>query len=193
MAGGRKDRIPPSVREEVWRQYGGAVCWCCQTEAISAQNKHLGHMVAEAKGGLPTVDNLRPVCQGCNLRMGTQNMYDFMLAEGFPLRDVAAVYRVFAKDPDLAKALKGRHVYAVPSLSACHRPEYDYVLAGTLCEKHPFLRPLEEKGRLADLFEASDCEGITFHCVVRPDYARWVRYKQEASWAAAVERELGLI
>ena len=39
---------------------------------------HTGHYISEANGGEVKLDNLRPICKGCNLSMGTTNMEDFM-------------------------------------------------------------------------------------------------------------------
>ena len=145
----RKTRIPSYVREEVWSRYGGSLCWCCQTHAISVRNKHMGHIIAEANGGTPTVDNLRPVCGSCNLRMRIRNMYDFMVAEGYPIRDVTALYRILQKDPEIIRRLqlKNHHVYAIPTLTktACPAPGYDFVLAGLLLSKYPFLKRVAAK------------------------------------------------
>lgn len=188
----RKETIPAYVREEVWRRYGGAVCWCCQTEPISPRNKHYGHVVAEAAGGPATVENLRPVCAGCNLRMGTRNMYDFMVAEGHPLRDAAAIHRVLLKDPSLVAALRGREVFAVPTITSAllPAPEYDYVLRETLLKQHPFLAPVVAAGKLDVLFAASESAGITFRFILRPDFVRWARHQQEAARLEKVEAEL---
>ena len=188
----RKSRIPSYVREEVWSRYGGELCWCCQTHKISVRNKHMGHIIAEANGGTPTVDNLRPVCSSCNLRMRTQNMYDFMVAEGYPLRDVTAVYRILQKDPEIIPLLKNRHVYAVPTLTktGCPTPKYDYVLTKPLLVKYPFLRPIAARGRLGMLFATSVFKGITFHFIVRPDFVRWVRHRQEQEKMDQIEREI---
>lgn len=184
----KKATIPAHIREEVWRRYGGTHCWCCQAEPISSRNKHFGHVLAEAEGGLPTVENLRPVCANCNLRMRTQNMYDFMVAEGYPLRDVAAIHRILAKDPGLAEALRGRDLYAVPTITArgTPAPDYDYVLAESLVKRYPFLAPVD----LEKLFDKSSHEGIVFHFIVRPEYVRWARHKQEAAQLEEVEKTL---
>ena len=37
-----------------------------------------GHIISEADGGEITVDNILPICSGCNLSMGTKNMELFV-------------------------------------------------------------------------------------------------------------------
>ncbi len=40
---------------------------------------HCGHIVADANGGKTILTNLKPLCRTCNLRMGTMNMYEYIL------------------------------------------------------------------------------------------------------------------
>ena len=37
----------------------------------------MGHVLAKRYGGLYTIDNLRPICSTCNIRMGTENLNDY--------------------------------------------------------------------------------------------------------------------
>lgn len=41
------------------------------------------HVVAEARGGGLSIDNLRPVCKHCNWAMQTKNMLEWMWHQGF--------------------------------------------------------------------------------------------------------------
>ena len=82
--GGRcKKPIKKHIRNLVWNTYfgqssGDAKCWCCNVTTITQGGGwHCGHVVAEAHGGSATVPNLRPICPGCNLGMGKQNMLEF--------------------------------------------------------------------------------------------------------------------
>ena len=75
----RKDPIPKALREQVWLQYGGpqfykkcSVTWC--TNQVSAFQFHVGHNIAEAKGGPTELSNLRVICASCNLSMGTKSI-----------------------------------------------------------------------------------------------------------------------
>ena len=79
-----KKSIPRNVKISVWNRWigeerGKAPCWCCGVASIDKGiGWHCGHVEAEAEGGESDVSNLRPVCAGCNLGMGTQNMMDYM-------------------------------------------------------------------------------------------------------------------
>ena len=75
----RKEPIPKALREQVWLQYGGpqfykkcSVTWC--TNQVSAFQFHVGHNIAEAKGGPTELSNLRVICASCNLSMGTKSI-----------------------------------------------------------------------------------------------------------------------
>jgi len=78
----KKKPIPKKVRELVWNTCIGedvasAPCTCCEKTTIKNTEFHCGHILAEANGGTQKVDNLRPICAGCNLSMGTENIDDF--------------------------------------------------------------------------------------------------------------------
>ncbi len=68
-------------RKEVWRTYMGEAdrgnCLCCNTEPITKNNFHVGHIEAKSKGGSDDLINLRPICGWCNTRMGATNMVVF--------------------------------------------------------------------------------------------------------------------
>ena len=36
-----------------------------------------GHIIPYSQGGPTSLENLRPVCKGCNRSMGTTNMLDY--------------------------------------------------------------------------------------------------------------------
>jgi len=79
----KKATIPKKIREDAWNTHVGkdkksALCICCRTSVIDVFNFHAGHVKSEANGGLVNVDNIRPVCSGCNLSMGTQNMDEYV-------------------------------------------------------------------------------------------------------------------
>ena len=78
----RRKNIPKHVKTLVWGKYIGnnnpeAKCYSCRHERIDIRNFHCGHVLAEAKGGSCTIDNLRPICAPCNGSMGTQSMNEF--------------------------------------------------------------------------------------------------------------------
>ena len=72
-----KLKIPKALREQVWLQFIGKkyssecyVKWCKNT--ITVFDFQSGHDIPESKGGLTVLENLRPICQRCNLSMGNQ-------------------------------------------------------------------------------------------------------------------------
>ena len=78
---GRK-AIPKQLRKEIWNKYvgedkGTTNCLVCNREKISQMGFIVGHVLAESQGGKTTIDNLRPICSGCNLSMATRNMLDY--------------------------------------------------------------------------------------------------------------------
>lgn len=78
----KKKSIPKKIKELVWNNHIGhdiasAMCTCCEKTPIKNTEFHCGHVLAEANGGTLDITNLRPICAGCNLSMGTQNMDDF--------------------------------------------------------------------------------------------------------------------
>ena len=78
----KKKSIPKKIKELVWNNHIGhdiasSMCTCCEKTPIKNTEFHCGHVLAEANGGNLDITNLRPICAGCNLSMGTQNMDDF--------------------------------------------------------------------------------------------------------------------
>jgi len=79
----KKATIPAAVKERVWDKYIGdtiaiSKCTCCKIAEIRMRSFHCGHVKSEAEGGKLTISNMRPICQGCNTRMRTKNMHDYM-------------------------------------------------------------------------------------------------------------------
>lgn len=77
----KKKAIPKAVRDQVWIHRFGKVfdhkCyidWC--TTSITAQNFECGHNIPESKGGVTAVENLYPVCSGCNKSMSNSYSID---------------------------------------------------------------------------------------------------------------------
>lgn len=86
--GGRKEKIHANVRTAVWNTYVGREkgedkCFIGCGEPITRANFQCGHIQAEARGGKVTIQNLRPICPGCNTSIGTRNMVEFMDEKGF--------------------------------------------------------------------------------------------------------------
>jgi hypothetical protein len=77
-----KQTISKALRAQVWGVYlglknGQAPCFCCEKTMINQFEFQCGHVVAEARGGETTVENLRPICGLCNQSMGTANLFEF--------------------------------------------------------------------------------------------------------------------
>ena len=74
----QKKKIPKKVKEEVWVSNFGYkytskcyINWC--SNKINVFNFHVGHDIPECKGGTDNINNLKPICDRCNLSMGSQN------------------------------------------------------------------------------------------------------------------------
>ncbi len=83
----KKKAIPEHIRTLVWNLWIGeeiakAKCMCCKATEIHVRHFQAGHVVAEANGGSSEICNLRPICQPCNLAMGTRNMEEFIATFG---------------------------------------------------------------------------------------------------------------
>ncbi len=79
----KKKRIPKKIKNDSWDKYIGKdiaceLCICCKTTKIYAKDFIAGHIISEYNGGDVTVDNIMPICSGCNLSMSTENMRDFI-------------------------------------------------------------------------------------------------------------------
>ena len=84
-------------KEEKWFQklnppdriYTTITCWCCDKILISEKgygNKSLfeaGHVDAHCYTRNDNIENLRPICRNCNLKMGTTNMREFAIYMGY--------------------------------------------------------------------------------------------------------------
>lgn len=74
-------KIPKRVREEVWEKYNGknyiGKCACCLKD-IEVTSFHCGHIQPASQGGLVTLDNLLPLCSGCNLSMNDMPFYQYL-------------------------------------------------------------------------------------------------------------------
>lgn len=87
MAEGKRKVIPKSIRNQVWTTYCGEEfygnCLCCKSK-INVFDWECSHIVADARGGLPVVTNLRPCCRGCNNSMRDMDMKDYCLLYNQP-------------------------------------------------------------------------------------------------------------
>jgi len=81
-----KKRIAKKLRDECWiQELGNCDTTICPISSCSIQiqknsnpmNWHAGHIISEYNGGPTEKNNLRPICEKCNLDMGTQNWNDY--------------------------------------------------------------------------------------------------------------------
>lgn len=74
--------IPKIVKDKVWVTYIGenfkSPCPSCNLYEITALHFYIGHIIPKCRGGNDTIDNLRPICDTCNLSIGNKNMFDFL-------------------------------------------------------------------------------------------------------------------
>ena len=79
----KKKAIPKSLKMLVWHTYIGkevglAKCLCCKNKEITQMDFDCGHIVAESRGGVTSVNNMRPICTKCNRSMKAMNMNEFI-------------------------------------------------------------------------------------------------------------------
>jgi hypothetical protein len=77
----KKKPIPKTLKCKVWDTYIGKEkgignCFVCNCE-IDSKHFECGHIIAESRGGMTLLTNLRPVCELCNKSIGNKNMLDF--------------------------------------------------------------------------------------------------------------------
>jgi hypothetical protein len=84
-----KDKISQNLRQAVWfKEFSSNTEGLCPI--INCTNKiflnikngfHCGHIISESNNGLTNIDNLRPLCYVCNLKMGSKNWNDYKIIE----------------------------------------------------------------------------------------------------------------
>lgn len=75
----KKHKISQSLRELCWNTYVGKAvgitkCPCCGISDITPFNFNCRHIITYANGGKTSIENLRPICSGCNKSIGSENM-----------------------------------------------------------------------------------------------------------------------
>lgn len=74
MAQRRKQRIGDTATErevlDLFHSFGWRCLWCGERPVKLT----LDHVVAVARGGASTIDNLQPLCLGCNVKKGTNDI-----------------------------------------------------------------------------------------------------------------------
>lgn len=69
--------IPKRVRDLLWEKYGQPLCPICEHKKMSFSDFHCGHIISVYNSGGDDINNLRPICDKCNLSMGTDNMFEW--------------------------------------------------------------------------------------------------------------------
>lgn len=83
-----KTKIPKGLKDSIWYKYigiekGVAKCLCCKNNDIYSRNFEAGHVISESNGGTIELNNLRPICSGCNKSMGPMNMNEYQKKCGY--------------------------------------------------------------------------------------------------------------
>lgn len=99
----KKQRIPPEMRKQVWTHYFGSAtsgkCYCCN-DYLPSRGWHCSHVISEDKGGVISLDNLRPCCAGCNLSMGNCNLYAYAVKKGMSGPALINAEKYFRRHPE---------------------------------------------------------------------------------------------
>jgi len=78
--------ISEDLRKKVWYKefgdYNSGKCpiYNCQTPVLDRTKLngwHCGHLISRKNGGFTVVNNLRPICSGCNIRMSSTNWDEY--------------------------------------------------------------------------------------------------------------------
>ena len=76
----KKKKISPKLRKQVWEKEFGennnGICpvYNCNNNINNGSDGfHCGHIISEFNEGITSIDNLRPICSGCNSYMGKSN------------------------------------------------------------------------------------------------------------------------
>ena len=81
----KNQRITKKRREEVWDRWigesvGVSLCMLCnkiEMKQGGCNQWDCGHVISRCNGGKVSIENLRPICKGCNASMGKNNMDDY--------------------------------------------------------------------------------------------------------------------
>ena len=78
-----KQNIPKKIKIDSWdkwigEEFGVYNCLCCNRTKIKQTTFHGGHFKSEKNGGKISVNNIIPICSGCNSSMGSKNMDNYL-------------------------------------------------------------------------------------------------------------------
>lgn len=131
----RKKTIPKSLKTAVWLTYVGKqfeikchVAWC--KTLITPFTFETGHNVPESKGGMTSVENLRPICGQCNKSMGNRYTIDdfsriYEAAINAPVKSQSQNQKGQAKPGFLRRLGNCLRMPSMPSASVAPEP-YNY-------------------------------------------------------------------
>jgi hypothetical protein len=82
----KRTAVPKKMRDDLWDKYYPGVsegfCICCE-DKIQMRRFEAGHVISVCNSGSTTIDNLRPICFGCNRSMSSMNM-DLYIKKYYP-------------------------------------------------------------------------------------------------------------
>jgi len=74
----KRKPIKKGIRDKVWLKYmrdkTQGKCYCCRIKLIHFTDFEVGHDKSVYAGGSDHINNLRPICRGCNREMGTKSI-----------------------------------------------------------------------------------------------------------------------
>lgn len=76
----KRKTLPKSIRTQLWDKYFQQTVGNCPlcTADMNVNSFQSSHIVSAANGGTDAITNLFPICVGCNLSMGSENMTSFV-------------------------------------------------------------------------------------------------------------------
>ena len=76
----KRKSIPKKVKNDVWNKINGesytGLCQVCNNK-INILEYHTGHIISVTNGGSNEIDNLQPICSGCNQTIGSENLIHY--------------------------------------------------------------------------------------------------------------------
>lgn len=102
----KKKAIPKAIKALVWNTHIGesngiGLCQCCFTNEIKQMSFQCGHVISEYNGGSVNVNNMKPICSGCNFSMGTRNMDEYMKTYGLKKNDKTPIKITITDNGDI--------------------------------------------------------------------------------------------
>jgi 5-methylcytosine-specific restriction endonuclease McrA len=97
--------ISKTLRNVLWSINMGkrieGKCLCCSQRTIYKDNFHGGHIISVKNGGRTNRENIIPICQHCNLDMGTKNLFTYMKKKEFNTEYANHLEILYLKNKDI--------------------------------------------------------------------------------------------